>query len=992
MTRAQVQIRRVAVIGAGISGVVSAAHLLQAGIEVQVFERSHAAGGVWLFDERKALEPSYTELKPLQSEEWFDKEVKSKKEAEDVRLLHAPPGPCYDGLKNNVSTPLMRVKLNAWPEGTEDYVSHSVMGAYIKDTSKKTGVHDATIYGARVKNLAKKDGMWEVTWSRLENENGGLQEIETTSIFDAVVVANGHYHTPRIPETPGLAEAKARWPERIKHSKGYRRPVGFENKNVLLIGGAVSALDIAKEIGPFANKIYQSTRGGEFDISANVLLDNGTRISEVAQYEILEDSDSNVSEDKPLPLKIHLKSGQELCDIHQIILGTGYQFSLPFLPDFHNDNLTPEDATENETILVTDGSQAHNLHKDIFYIPDPTLAFVGVPFYIATYTLFEFQAITVANVFAGIANLPSELDQRSEYRERVKKKGVGKRFHSLRDQEEEYVKELVGWVNGFREERGLEAVEGHTAEWHAARGAMIEKVKAFFETSKRDSGVAGLPEIVSFMAPSTAVIDSKAVIDERASEPDSTQIIQETPKKRWVSYIWDTFDKSPEERRLLGKLDAAILTFASLGEYLSLFNHLKKEDLNMYGNELNYMQACWTVGYVIGEIPSNIMLTKIRPRYWLPTMELIWTVLTFCLSRCNTATQFYVLRFFIGLAESTFYPGMQYLIGSWYRKDELAKRSCIFHTSGGIAAMFSGYLMAAVYNLEGRSGFRGWQWLFIIDGIISLPIALSGYWLLPDVPEIAKPWYLSEEEVKLTQKRMQLEGRQPRGPYTKSKMKKIFTSWHIYLLTLLYLAFNNASAGQPTFQQWLKASTDPVYSIGQINALPTTANAVQVVTTLMYAWSSDSFLKGRRWPPIIVGGIINIICYGSLAYWDIPRGWKWTVFVMSSAGYGLSGMCMAWAHEICSADNEERALTVASMNEIAYVFQAWLPQVVWQQIDAPNYRKGYITGCVMSGILIITALVIRPLQKREDEKKVKNKVEDEGQRITLIKARWFTWN
>ena len=63
-----------------------------------------------------------------------------------------------------------------------------------------------------------------------------------------------------------------------------------------------------------------------------------------------------------------------------------------------------------------------------------------------------------------------------------------------------------------------------------------------------------------------------------------------------------------------------------------------------------------------------------------------------------------------GLAESTFYPGMQYIIGSWYRKDELAKRSCIFHTSSAIATMISGYLMAAVYHLNGRSGFAGWQW------------------------------------------------------------------------------------------------------------------------------------------------------------------------------------------------------------------------------------------------------------------------------------------
>lgn len=65
---------------------------------------------------------------------------------------------------------------------------------------------------------------------------------------------------------------------------------------------------------------------------------------------------------------------------------------------------------------------------------------------------------------------------------------------------------------------------------------------------------------------------------------------------------------------------------------------------------------------------------------------------------------------FQGLAESTFYPGMQYIIGSWYRKDELAKRSCIFHTSSGIASMISGYLMDAVYRLDGRGGFKGWQW------------------------------------------------------------------------------------------------------------------------------------------------------------------------------------------------------------------------------------------------------------------------------------------
>lgn len=63
---------------------------------------------------------------------------------------------------------------------------------------------------------------------------------------------------------------------------------------------------------------------------------------------------------------------------------------------------------------------------------------------------------------------------------------------------------------------------------------------------------------------------------------------------------------------------------------------------------------------------------------------------------------------------------------------------------------------------------------------------------------------------------------------------------------------------------------------------------------LTRAGSSDSFLGGRRWPPVLVGAVSNIICYTSLAVWDIPVGWKWTVFIMSGAGFGLSGLLMAY--------------------------------------------------------------------------------------------------
>ncbi|KAK3374845.1 major facilitator superfamily domain-containing protein [Podospora didyma] len=463
--------------------------------------------------------------------------------------------------------------------------------------------------------------------------------------------------------------------------------------------------------------------------------------------------------------------------------------------------------------------------------------------------------------------------------------------------------------------------------------------------------------------------------------PDDNQVanlVQVKPTSTWKSYVWDTLDKSPEERRFLFKLDTILLTFASLGYFIKYLDQVNlnnafvsgmKEDLGLYGLELNYAQTAWTVGYVIGEIPSNILLTRVRPSIWIPACEVTWSVLTILLAKCNTTTQLYVLRFFIGLAESAFYPGMQYIIGSWYRKDELAKRSCIFHAAGGIGSMFSGYLMAAAYNLNGVSSFKGWQWLFIIDTVISLPIAVAGFFFLPDVPEITRAFYLTKDDIVLAQKRMQLEGRANRAPYTKAKFKKIFTGWHIYLLTALYIFFNNGGgvSTQPAFQIWLKQKG---YPVSAINTYPTITSAIGVVMTLVYAWTSDTIFKGERWQPIVFSGLVNIIVNASLTAWFIPDGWKWACFFLAGFSGGISGLTFAWAHEICSDDNEERSLVIGTMNSMAYVVQAWLPLLVWQQPEAPSYPKGYPTMIAVAVGLISTAMVIRVLHNREKARKL----------------------
>jgi ACS family pantothenate transporter-like MFS transporter len=289
-----------------------------------------------------------------------------------------------------------------------------------------------------------------------------------------VVVASGHYHAPRVPDIPGISELKRRFPTRIQHSKGYRTPERFANRNVLLIGASVSSTDIARELGPIANTIYQSHRGGAFDLPASVLPENATRIEEVVAFDLPPSNSLQINDNESLPVTIKLKSGQTLCGIHDILICTGYHITVPFLPDLHSDNTAAADASP--TTLVTDGTQLHNLHKDIFYIPDPSLIFIGVPYFTATFTLFEFQAMVAAKVVAGKVKLPSEKAMRTEYENRVALKGYGKTFHSLREKEVEYVNELLEFTNPQLDTQLL----GHTDVWHAARAELIVRMKAIY--------------------------------------------------------------------------------------------------------------------------------------------------------------------------------------------------------------------------------------------------------------------------------------------------------------------------------------------------------------------------------------------------------------------------------------------------------------------------------------------------------------------------------
>jgi MFS transporter, ACS family, pantothenate transporter len=246
---------------------------------------------------------------------------------------------------------------------------------------------------------------------------------------------------------------------------------------VLLIGAGTSSYDISRELADISRHTYQSSRGGKYDLPPSVLPKNATRIGEIVQFEIDDTPEQslNLAKDEPFPLKIHLKSGKTLCNIDCIIVCTGYHVTIPFLSQYHQDETPAKDA--DGEVLVTDGTQMHNLHKDIWYMRDPSLAFVGVPYNSANFSLFEFQAMAVAAVLSGRAKLPSEEDMRSEYQKRVEEKGFGKPFHALNLTDDEYANDLLDWLNRDGAALGLPPIPGHTQEWHEARKEFMERKK-----------------------------------------------------------------------------------------------------------------------------------------------------------------------------------------------------------------------------------------------------------------------------------------------------------------------------------------------------------------------------------------------------------------------------------------------------------------------------------------------------------------------------------
>lgn len=212
-----------------------------------------------------------------------------------------------------------------------------------------------------------------------------------------------------------------------------------------------------------------------------------------------------------------------------------------------------------------------------------------------------------------------------------------------------------------------------------------------------------------------------------------------------------------------------------------------KEDLQLYGNELNYFTTYFNIGYMVMLYPSCIIVSHFGPSQWLPACELIWGVLTCCLSVVQNHKQVYGLRFLVGFFEGTAWPGAFTLLSQWYMPHELALRMSIYNIAQPTGAMLSGAMQGALSsNLEGVQGRAGWRWAFLINGVCTIAIAIAAFFINPGFPERPNPlarFYLKPRDIEIALARSRRVGRKPQIGITPKSFLRCFTFWPLWAVS-----------------------------------------------------------------------------------------------------------------------------------------------------------------------------------------------------------------
>jgi MFS family permease len=261
------------------------------------------------------------------------------------------------------------------------------------------------------------------------------------------------------------------------------------------------------------------------------------------------------------------------------------------------------------------------------------------------------------------------------------------------------------------------------------------------------------------------------------------------------------------------------------------------------------------LGYVLFEVPSNIILHKVGARLWLARVMLTWAIISAATAFVSTPTAFYTMRFLLGVAEAGFIPGVLLYLTYWFSASRRGRITALFLTAIPMASIFGGPLSGWVLSVaSGAYGFSGWQWLFLIEAIPSIFFGVAILFYLDNSVEDAK--WLDPSEKRTVATIIASEQEEKEGL---SELRHAFTTGRVWLLGAVYFCIASGiyivSFWIPTIIKQTGVS-DPL-TIGLLTAIPYLVAVASMIAVCAHADRA----KERRWHTAIPA----VICALGLA-------------------------------------------------------------------------------------------------------------------------------
>ena len=266
-----------------------------------------------------------------------------------------------------------------------------------------------------------------------------------------------------------------------------------------------------------------------------------------------------------------------------------------------------------------------------------------------------------------------------------------------------------------------------------------------------------------------------------------------------------------------------------------------QQDLGLSDAAFGFGAGIFYIGYLIFEVPSNLLLEKIGARKTMARITILWGLTTMATMLVKTATGFYALRFLLGAFEAGLYPGLVLYLTYWFPERRRAQMLGFLMTAVPIGGIVGGPIAGVIMGtMSGVAGFANWQWLFMLEGIPSVLVGIAALFYLDDQPDQAR--WLSAEEKRVVLADLQTSFR-PAGE-RKYNFLDALKMPQVWLLVVIYfcLVSANPTLGfwSPTIIKGMGMRSD--VTIGLLSALP---YIVGVIATILVGRHSDRRLERR---------------------------------------------------------------------------------------------------------------------------------------------------